>query len=87
MPIREHVKSNNAFGPNDLKVMGEAFSAALAKLGLRDLKDPLTETVARRIIRAATVGERSLIKLTEIGAGGREQALCRTRRRYPLAST
>jgi len=52
--------------------MGKAFAAALAKLGLHDLKDPMTEIVARRIIRAALAGERNPITLTEIGAGGRE---------------
>jgi hypothetical protein len=72
MPIHEFIKDNSAFGPDDLKTMGDAFSAALAKLGLHDLKDPMTEMVARRIIRAALASERSPIKLTEIGAGGRE---------------
>jgi hypothetical protein len=38
----------------------------------RIVKDPMTETVARRIIRAALAGERSVIKLTKIGAGGRD---------------
>jgi len=31
----------------------------------------LVEQVARRIIRAALAGERDLIRLAEIGAGGR----------------
>lgn len=65
MPIR-HFVQDGAFGPDDLKVMGDAFCAALTKLGLQDLKDPMTEMVARRIIRAALAGERSVIKLTEI---------------------
>jgi hypothetical protein len=52
--------------------MGKAFAAALAKFGLRDLKDPMTEMIARRIIRAALAGERNVIRLTELGAGGRE---------------
>ena len=72
MPIREFVGDNRAFGPEDLDAMGKAFAAALAKLGLHDLKDPMTEIVARRIIRAALAGERNPITLTEIGAGGRE---------------
>lgn len=72
MPIREFIRDNGTFGPDDLKAMGEAFSAALTKLGLHDLKDPMTEMVARRIICAALAGERSAIKLSEIGAGGRE---------------
>lgn len=72
MPIRRFLGDNRLFEPDDLKVMGDAFTAALAKLGLNDRNDPMVETVARRIIRAAMAGERSVIKLTEIGAGGRE---------------
>ena len=72
MPINRYLGDNRAFDPDDLKAMGEAFSAALTKLGLHDLKDPMTEMVARRIIRAALAGERNPITLTEIGAGGRE---------------
>jgi len=53
--------------------MGMAFTAALAKLGLKDSDDDaMVETVARRIVLAALTGERSVINLTEIGAGGRE---------------
>jgi len=63
---------NRAFGPEDLDAMGKAFSAALNKLGLTANKDPMTDMVARRIIRAALAGERDPIRLTEIGAGGRE---------------
>ena len=68
MPIREFLHDDKAFDPHDLKVMGEAFSAALAKLGLTG-QEQLAETVARRIIRAALAGERHLTKLTEIGVG------------------
>jgi hypothetical protein len=71
MPIRTFIGASGAFGPDDLKVMMEAFSAALTKLGLHDLKDPMTEIVARRIIRAALNGERNPIRLTEFGTGGR----------------
>jgi hypothetical protein len=72
VPIREHVPDNRLFVSDDLKVMGDALTAAVAKLGLKDRKDPMVELVARRIIRAAMDGERSVIKLTETGAGGRE---------------
>ena len=72
MAIRRFLGQDAPFDPDDLRVMGEAFSAALAKLGLYDRTDALVEEVARRIIRAALNGERNLITLTEIGAGGRE---------------
>jgi hypothetical protein len=72
MPIRQFLGRDTAFQPEDLKAMGDAFSAALNKLGLSDLKDPMTEMVARRIIRAVLAGERDSAKLSEIGAGGAE---------------
>jgi hypothetical protein len=73
MPIREFLHDRATVqSDDDLKIMGDALTAALAKLGLHDRKDPMVEIVARRIIRAALDGERSVIRLTEIGAGGRE---------------
>jgi hypothetical protein len=72
MPIRSFLGNDASFDPDDLKVMGEAFSAALAKLSLYDRNDALVEEVARRIIRAALAGERDPIRLTEIGAGGHD---------------
>jgi hypothetical protein len=72
MPIRGFLADHSSFDPEDLRVMGEAFAAALARLGLYDRDDALVEAVARRVIRARLNGERDLIRLTEIGAGGRE---------------
>jgi hypothetical protein len=72
MPIQTFLAKDACFDPDDLRVLGEAFSAALTKLRLYDRNDALVEEVARRIIRAALNGERNLIRLTEIGAGGRE---------------
>ena len=68
MPIRHYLFDDGAFAPDDLDTMGKAFAAAIAKLGL-DLRDPMAEMVARRIIRAALAGERNLTELTEIGVG------------------
>lgn len=70
VPIREYLAANSSFGPEDLNRIGEAFSAALSKLGLKDRSDPMVEVVARRIIRAAMAGERDPSKLTEIGTDG-----------------
>ena len=72
MPIRSFLPNATSFDPDDMTVINEAFSAALAKLGLYDRNDALVEVVARRIIRARLNGERNLIRLTEIGAGGRD---------------
>ena len=72
MPIRQYLGADGSFAPEDLNGIGEAFSAALNKLGLNDRSDPMVERVARRIIRAAMAGERNPAKLIEIGAGGGE---------------
>ena len=69
MPIREYLGTDSSFGPDDLKEIGEAFSAALTKLGLQDRSDPMVEIVARRVIRAVMAGERNRAKLIEIGTG------------------
>jgi hypothetical protein len=39
MPIRNFLGDSRVFGPEDLDARGKAFTAALAKLGLRDLQD------------------------------------------------
>ena len=72
MPIRQYLGTDGSFGPEELKGVEEAFSAALNKLGLKDRSDPMVEIVARRIIRAAIAGERNTINLIEIGTDGRE---------------
>ena len=72
VPIRQYLEADGSFGAEDQNEIGEAFSAALDKLGLNDRSDPMVEMVARRIIRAAMAGERDLVTLTEIGVAGRE---------------
>jgi hypothetical protein len=72
VPIRQFLGPDSSFGSDDLKGIGEAFSAALDKLDLKDHSDPMVEMVARRIIRAAMAGERNIIRLTEIGTAGAE---------------
>lgn len=72
MPIRAYLGTDGSFGPQDLNEIGQAFAAALNKLGLHDRSDPMVEMVARRIIRAAMAGERDREKLTEIGITSRQ---------------
>lgn len=72
MPIRQYLGGDSTFGPDDLNGIGQAFTAALNRLGLHDRSDPMVEMIARRIIRAAMAGERNPEKLTKIGTGGRE---------------
>jgi hypothetical protein len=59
MPIRQFFGKDVSFEPDDLKVMGEALSCALAQLGLYDRNDRIVEFVPRRIVRAALQGERA----------------------------
>jgi hypothetical protein len=66
MTIRRFLGKDVSFGPDDLKVMGEAFPQALAELRLYDRDDAMVEMVARRIVRAALSGERDPVKLREI---------------------
>lgn len=70
MPLSRYLRDDTVFTPEDLKVIGTAFSQALAELGLKDRNDPMVETVARRIIRAALNGERDPEKLCKIGTTG-----------------
>jgi hypothetical protein len=48
----------SAFGPEDVKRMGEAYELALAQLELKNRYDPLTESIARLIIEIAQTGEK-----------------------------
>jgi len=70
MPIRQFVDGDASFGPEDLRAMGDAFSEALTELRVVDLKDPLVEGVARKIIRAALAGERDPVRLRQIAVDG-----------------
>jgi hypothetical protein len=72
VPIHQYLGAGGSFSPEDLKVIGEAFSAALHKLDLKDRNDPMFEAAARRIIRAAMAGERNIDRLTEIGINGHD---------------
>ena len=74
MPIRQFLGRDISFGPDDLKVMGEAYSNALTKLRLYDRNDPIVELVARKIVRAALQGERDAVRLCEIAVDGSDDA-------------
>jgi hypothetical protein len=52
VPIHRALKSS-AFAPEDIKVLSDAFEAALRELNLVDRTDPATELVAKRIIELA----------------------------------
>ncbi len=69
MPIYRLLKGG-AFAPDDIKVLSDAFEAALLELKLVDRSDPATELVAKRIIELAQRGERDPVRLREAGVQG-----------------
>ena len=52
--------ANGAFGPDEIKVMTEAYETALVELRL-NRNDPITELVAKAIVNVAATGERNPI--------------------------
>ena len=64
MPIRRFLQTH-AFGPDDIKVLSEAYADALRTLGLIDRSDPVTEIVAKKIIELAQQGERDPARLRD----------------------
>ena len=57
MPIVRFLEGSS-FDPESLRVIVTAYEEARQALGLVDRSDPLTETVARKIIEVAKTGER-----------------------------
>ena len=49
---------DTAFEPDDIIRMTSAYNLALSELGLIDRDDPLTETVAKKVIEIMLTGER-----------------------------
>lgn len=49
---------NSAFGPDEIQLMSSAFEGALRALELKDRSDPITQTVAGKIIELAQRGVR-----------------------------
>jgi hypothetical protein len=55
----------HSFGPAEIKVLTAAFEDALRALQLADRADPLSNTIAKRIIDLARLGERDPVRLRE----------------------
>ena len=66
MPIHLFVQAD-AFDPETVAVMGEAFEAALKEFDETGQTTAVREAVARRIIYAAKLGERDRDRLREAG--------------------
>ena len=65
MPLRLILENDHSFPPEDVAILTAAFEAALRQLGLVDRSDPITMTVAKRIIELAKTGERDPKRLCE----------------------
>jgi hypothetical protein len=50
--------ANGAFGPDEIRVMSNAYEAALVILQLNNSDDPITELIAKSIINVSAAGER-----------------------------
>jgi hypothetical protein len=59
------MKTIITFGPAEIKVLTAAFEDALRALQLADRADPLSNTIAKRIIDLARLGERDPVRLRE----------------------
>ena len=64
MPIYRLLR-DHAFGPEEIKILGDAFEDALRKLRLVNRDDPATEIVAKKIIELAQRGERDPARLRD----------------------
>jgi hypothetical protein len=49
---------NSAFEPEDIERLASAYEMARRALKLKDRNDPITDTVARKIIDVAQTGEK-----------------------------
>jgi hypothetical protein len=48
--------TNGSFGPEEIKVMTEAYEAALIDLGIVTRDDPITELIAKPIVNVTAKG-------------------------------
>jgi hypothetical protein len=55
-----------AFDDRAVKAMTTAYDAALHEFNLIDRTDPVTETIARKILDIATLGERDPERICEL---------------------
>ena len=57
--------ANGSFGPDEIRVMSEAYNAALVALQLSNDDDPITELIAKSIINVSAAGERDPAQVAE----------------------
>ena len=57
--------ANGSFGPGEIRVMSEAYDAALVALQLSKDDDPITELIAKSILNVGAAGEGDPAQLAE----------------------
>ena len=57
--------ANGSFGPDEIKMMTEAYEGALIDLDIPDRNDSFTELIAKSIVNVTATGERNLILIKE----------------------
>jgi hypothetical protein len=65
MPINRLLEGG-VFGPEDIKVLNDAYESALRALHLGDRNDPLTELVAKKIIEVRQRGIRDPAQISKL---------------------
>jgi Fic family protein len=49
--LSDRANANGSFGPDEIKVMTEAYEAALVDLAIADREEPITELIAKHCER------------------------------------
>jgi hypothetical protein len=57
--------ANGAFGPDEIRVMSDAYETALVVLQLGNSDDPIAELIAKSIINVSAAGERDSAQMAE----------------------
>ena len=58
--------ANGTFGPDEIRIMSDAYEAALIALQLNNNQDePITELIAKSIINVSAAGERDPAQMAE----------------------
>jgi hypothetical protein len=59
---------NTPLGPEEIKVLTDAYERTLQKLSLVDRNDPITEIIAKKIIELGQRGVREAKQLSDLAA-------------------
>lgn len=57
--------ANGSFGPEEIKVMTDAYEGILTDLGISNRQDPITELIAKSILNVTATGERNVLLVKE----------------------